>query len=221
MNSKVLVGRDAAVAALVAALPADFGADHDFGDEMAGDAMGDDMAGDFGDDFGDDFGAAHRHAANAAPGAAKTSAQKYAAARYRNRMAQLNPNYGSKLAVENYVFTLSAPILIGTGGAWQASANPATRFRPERVITNVAQPGFAYVSDIKTANVSGVVGNAQVDAWAFNPLATGVSLSLPTCDPGQVITALGTATNVVPTWSSQGATFVMTISMVGPSRMVG
>jgi hypothetical protein len=225
MNSKDLALRDPAAAALMGILgsggSADFGAEYgaDFGD-----GFGDDVGGDFGDDVGADFGA----------GAALTPAQQQAAvAAWRQRaqsrklamgrVRQLDPNIGSSVKIERYIFPISQTITIGnaTPQTLDLKDSPDTKFRPQRVTSNAPQPMFATISELKMANVSVSIGGGAIDAYQWNANGQGQELDMPTLEPSNRARATGTYYGGAVAGVANGSLMPFCLTFVGPSRLAG
>ena len=239
-NSQALALRDPAMAALVGAI-AKNGAD--FGDEMYGDSFGDDMYGDFGDDmaaevaaevaadFGDDVGAAVQNALAARPAAnlARRGPQAgawAAMARSRNKSMQraglLNPNKGSTVKVEAYELPMSEAIVIGTAQTFTAlSTTPQTTFKPNAMVCNAPIPGYAFINDIKAANVSASVSNFITDAYNYNANATRSTIHLPMLQPQTTVSITGNYTGAIPPGVLGGTASFFTATLYGPSTMAG
>jgi len=233
-DSKNLSLRDPSEAALIGALAGegDFGSE--FGDDFGADDFGGD---DFGaDDFGmDDFGAeVPKNAAEARQLAAKAqsaisqarsvaSKAKAAVAKAGRRADLLNPNQGSSVKVERYYMSLTAASVpvFGAASVVLFSDTPKVRIRPQRIVCNAPAAGVATISDIQVANVSVAIGNGPTDAFVFSPLAVGTATDLPNIDPSQRITVSTNWTTYTPPGYSPGASFPLTLTLIGPALMVG
>jgi len=243
-TAKHLAMRDVALAALLGVTDdsdfgvefgnADFGSD--FGD-MGADIGADfgDVYGEFGADFGDDihgeFGADFGAAAPAAPmaRAARPTAQAamaaWASQRQRKQLGMrrkmlLQPNMGSEQKIGKYVFSISQTILIGTAATLTLQANPDVTFRPQRLTLNSPVPGFAYVQEVKVANVSITVGPGASDAFSFAPVAVGMQIDAPTLSPAQRASVLGLTTTLVPPGYIGGSSYIVSATFTGPAEMV-
>lgn len=216
MRGSSLVKRDPALAILMGAIggsyegDADFGVD--FGDDMGVD-FGDDVAGDFGDDMGADFGAHrsiqkfHRHAA---------------AAHHTKRVLALDPNRGSSRKIEGYLFTMSQVLTFGTAAAISMTNQPDVTIRPQRALFNVGAYGLAYISEIKVANVSAIVGgSSSTDAAFLSGTGVGVKLDLPTLTPANRLSITGNWTTYVPPGYVAAASYTLVFSAIGPAEMAG
>ena len=227
-NANKLAMRDPALAALLGVVAvkdnSDFGGDFgaDFGDDdMGDDDMGDD---DYGsdDDLGADFGAAVvRRPSQAA--LVKLARQRKAAlskGAARNRL--LNPNAGSALKVEKYAFTISQAITLGTAAAFTTlTGQPDTTIRPQRVSMNAPTPMYAFVQEIKVANVSVTIGTGLEDAFNYNANGVGQQLDMPTLSPANKATVLGSYTGYIPPGFVGATATYFSVSFRGPSTIVG
>ena len=239
-NSNVLMHRDLAAAALMGAIArngADFGAD--FGDEMYGDfggEFGDDMAADIAAevaaDFGDDVGAAVAQAITARKAAplTRTNAPQMAAwnkmravqRKSQSRAALLNPNAGSTVKVESYELPMSEAIVIGTALTFMGlSTTPQTKFKPNALVCNAPIPGFAFIQDIKAANVSASVSNFLTDAYNYNANATRSTIHLPTLEPQTTVSITGQYTGAIPPGVLAGTPSQFCATLYGPSNLAG
>lgn len=227
MRGNQLISRDPAMQALMlggimaASADADFGSDDfEFGNEF-----------DFGDDFGDDmFGSGYEFSADvvAAPAAMQVSKQQVMAA-YKNQLAKkaktnqriglLSPNRGSEVDVERYSFTLSQAIVIGTAADLVLTGSPDTKIRPQRVTMNAPSPFFAFLRDIKVANVSVIVGGGVEDAFNYNAQGVGQSLDMPLLQPSNRASVSGDYTGFTPPGIVPGMAAHFTCSFKGPASI--
>jgi hypothetical protein len=137
------------------------------------------------------------------------------------RLGLLNPNHGSEVDVEAYVFSLNPSqfsvgvgLNWGTANGWTAFKNPQTSFRAERMFVNVNAPGVATVISIQAANVNAQIG-ATADAFTFSPLAQGSRVSLPTLPPQNTMQVTGQWSTVVPAPFVPGASFLLCVDFEG------
>jgi hypothetical protein len=230
MNARQLAMRDPAMAAAVGAIGgSDFGNDG-FGDETY--LGGDDMSpfcGDFGNegfagDFGGDFGAAMvpaRPTQQQALGA--WQAMRTRKVRATQRVAKLDPNMGSDLSVERYSFSLSGNFVLGTAGTFGTdfSGSPDTDFRPQIITANAPAPGFAYLSNLKMANVSVTVGPGEEDLFGISGPSWGRSMDMPTLTPSNRANADGRTTTFVPPGYAPASTYTLALNFKGPSKLAG
>jgi hypothetical protein len=234
MRSNELVRRDPALAALIGASfggsGADFGGQADFGSEF-GDDMGADYGADYGaeyngEDFGDDFGAAAL--AKPSPQAmARAYAQSRAMnARRRSRELMLNPNMNSTLKIEGYTFTVNivdpatgADPIFGAPSALFGTNTPDVWVTPKRIAINVLGPGMVSVTNITVGNVNGTIGG-RPDASIYATTAFGFPVSLPLMSPSTKATFNGAWSGVAFAPFAGGASFPLTMSLVGPATMV-
>ncbi len=238
-SSKTLALRDPAAAILLGSVmmaspnqpAAAFGDDYgdDAGDDY-GDDYGDEYGGfDFGDEYGGyDFGAApapaaavRRHARRVPPAAAMKAwhAMKKQSANTSRRARLIEPNHGSRIKIERYAFAVNAALILGAAGAINATGQPDTNIRPQRVTMNAPAPGFITVTEIKVANVSTTVGGVQ-DAFDYNALGVGQSLDMPTLTPANRATVLGNYTGFVPPGFVGGQAFTFAASFKGPASII-
>lgn len=213
-NYKNLAMRDPAAAALVGAIDGD-----DFGVEFAGMYSG--MGVEFGEDWtqygADPINVPAPTKEQALSAFAQLHAQKTQAAR---RARILEPNAGSPVKIETYFMNVSQDLTLGTANtAISASQNPATNFRPQRVVMNAPAPGFATISDIKASNVSAQIGGTA-DAYMFSALAVNTHLDLPTLTPANSLTVTGSYTGFVPTSYVAATTYKFCAGFVGPASVI-
>jgi hypothetical protein len=221
--------RDPALAALLGALPgSNFGTESDFGAEFGddvGDDMGDDMGDDYGAEFGDDYGAEFGAAALTKP-SPQAALAAWRALRAKRGMTQhrgrlLEPNKGSAVKVERYAFTISQAITLGVATAFTTlTGQPDTTIRPQRVTMNAPTPMFAFIQEIKVANVSVTVGSGLEDAFNYNANGVGASLDMPTLSPANRATVLGAYTGFVPPGFVGGTPVNFSVSFRGPASIV-
>lgn len=223
-TSRTLAMRDPALAALMGALGApgsDFGFERpraraavpaQFGDEYG---FGSDVPGTPGFGFGADaeVGAEHHRRAMAHHHAKR-------AHHTDKRRLMLNPNMYSESKIERYTFSVNYPLVLGTPDGIDASLQPDTSIRPQRVIMNAPQPGMITVAEIKVANVSVTVGD-QEDAFTYSALAQGVVLDMPTLSPSNRAKVLGTYTGYIPPGFTSGFAFLFIATFQGPSSLAG
>ncbi len=219
--------RDPALAAAVGAFGgSDFGSEG-FGDETY---LGEDspFAGDFGfgySPFGGDFGGAAvvpaKPTAQQAIGA--WNAMRARNARATQRVAKLDPNMGSDLSIERYSFSLSEDFALGTAAAWgtDMSGTPDTDFRPQVITANAPAPGFAYLSNLKMANVNVTVGPGEEDLFGISGPSWGRSMDMPTLTPSNRANADGRITAFTPPGYTPAATYTLVLNFKGPSKLAG
>jgi len=217
-NALALSLRDPGLGVLTGAISgADFGAE--FGDDYGTDPFGDDGSG-----FGADFGAAAPASAIPKPTAQQALAlwrsHHAAQAHTQRREMILEPNKGSKTKIERYTFPLSQALTIGTAVAISLSGNPTVTIRPQRVTCNAPGPMFAFLNSIQVSNVNGVVGTGVEDAYDYNANGVGQTLDMPTIEPAQRATVVGSYTGLVPTGIPLGLSTFFTVSFKGPAEMV-
>lgn len=135
----------------------------------------------------------------------------------------LDPNEHSRLKLERYSFSLSpeANFTLGTGPvAFDATLQPNTRLRAQRVLANAPCENFVILDSLQIANVNVFVGTSE-DAWTYNPRAQGVMLDLPTLDPANRATVSGSYTGLLPANFASEFSFQFIVTFQGPSTMVG
>jgi hypothetical protein len=231
-NAQQLAFRDPALAALllgaVAVSATNFGGDSDFGAEFGDDDdVGDDDYGaEFGDDddYGADFGKAAvkvKRPQNQAQLVALWKNHHAKKARASRREMLLEPNKGSAVKVERYTFTLSQAITLGTAVAFTTlTGQPDTSIRPQRLTCNAPAPMFAFLQEIKVANVSVSVGSGLEDAYNYNANGVGQQLDMPTLSPANRATILGSYTGFVPPGFVGGTAVYFSASLKGPASIV-
>jgi hypothetical protein len=233
-NAQQLAFRDPALAALLlgavnaTALSTNFGGDSDFGGEFGDDDdVGDDDYGaEFGDD--DDYGAEFggkpvkvKRPQNQAQLVALWKHHHIKKARSSRREMMLEPNKGSAVKVERYTFTLSQAITLGTAVAFTTlTGQPDTSIRPQRLTCNAPAPMFAFLQEIKVANVSVSVGSGLEDAYNYNANGVGQQLDMPTLSPANRATILGSYTGFVPPGFVGGTAVYFSASLKGPASIV-
>lgn len=241
MNHRQLAMRDPAMAILMLGAAssagvhgADFGSEFsaEFGSEFSAEfsadpnemfACGDED----GSDYGADFGAA---VAALAQGAKKpTAAQALAAfhalnarkAHTTKRAMLLSPNANSTAKVERYSFTISEEIELGNDSTFtDLSDQPDTTIRPQVVTMNAPTPMFAFVNNIKMANVSITVGSGEEDAYNYNANGWGKSLDMPTLSPSNRATVNGRYTGYLPPGFVGGTLVPFSVNFKGPASIV-
>lgn len=137
----------------------------------------------------------------------------------RNRI--LEPNKGSKIKVEKYSFTISQAITLGAAVAFTTlNGQPDTTIRPQRVTMNAPVPMFAFIQEIKVANVSVSVGSGLEDAFDYSAIGVGQQLDMPTLSPANRATVLGQYTGLVPPGYVGGTVTNFSVSFKGPASIV-
>jgi hypothetical protein len=236
LNSRALAGRDPALAALMGVIAGgDFGVEQQrsnaspFAAEFSfGDDYGTDFAPGFGDEMG--FGAStHPAVHHSAP--KPTAHQALAAHAHlhmkksigKKRAMLLDPNADSDTKIERYSFSLSQDFTLGTTALFNTNmtGTPDTKFRPQIITINAPCPGFAYITNIKMANVNVTVGPGVEDAYNFNANGWGRSMDMPTLTPSNRATVGGTYTGFIPPGYVQGNTYTVSANFKGPSLLAG
>lgn len=246
MNHRQLAMRDPAMAILMlsATAPAgisgaDFGSEHfgaefgltDFGTEFAAEFASDPnvmfASGDFGDDYGAEFGAAAAPSRAMVPRPTAQQAlvayQKLMAAQARTsqRQALIEPNKNSSAKIERYSFTISEEIELGNDSTFtDLSDQPDTTIRPQIVTMNAPTPMFAFVNNIKMANVSITVGSGEEDAYNYNANGWGKALDMPTLSPSNRATVNGRYTGYLPPGFVGGTLVPFSVNFKGPATIV-
>lgn len=139
--------------------------------------------------------------------------------RSRARRELLEPNAGSTVKVERYGFAVNQTLTLGVAVAIDASGQPDTNIRPQRVTMNAPSPGFATITEIKVANVSVSVGGTQ-DAFDYSAQAVGSHLDMPTLSPANRARILGNYSGFVPPGFAGAASYVFCVSFKGPASIV-
>lgn len=234
MNHRQLAMRDPAMAILMLSATAgagvhgaDFGSEFsaefgsefsaEFGDESGMFACGDD------DDYGAEFGAVA--VATKKPTAQQALAAFHAlSARKQHttkRAMLLSPNANSTAKVERYSFTISEEIELGNDSTFtDLSDQPDTTIRPQVVTMNAPTPMFAFVNNIKMANVSITVGSGEEDAYNYNANGWGKSLDMPTLSPSNRATVNGRYTGYLPPGFVGGTLVPFSVNFKGPASIV-
>ena len=226
-NSKNLALRDPALATLMGAIVgSDFGSNFggEFGDEYGDD--GDDYGFEFGDDYGYDFAADPAPVKVARPLAPPPAVAAKLWSKHRRDMSiterrqrLIEPNKGSKVKIERYAFSINQALTLGVAAAINASGQPDTNIRPQRVTMNAPSPGFVTINELKVANVSVTVGGIE-DAFGYNANGVGQSLDMPTLSPANRASCLGNYTGFVPPGFVGGASYLFCVSFKGPASIV-
>ena len=143
-------------------------------------------------------------------------------ARTAQRAQLLDPNEHSRLKIERYSFSLSpaANFSLSTPSAFEATLQPNTRIRAQRVVMNAPAPNFVLIDSLQVANVNVFVGTTE-DAWTYSATAQGVMLDLPTLDPANRATVSGTYTGYLPPGFASEFSYMFIITFQGPSTLVG
>jgi hypothetical protein len=138
------------------------------------------------------------------------------------RAAILDPNEHSRLKIERYSFAISPdePFSLGTGVSFEATLQPNTRIRPQRILTNAPVPNFVLLDGIQVANVNVLVGGTE-DAYTYAATAQGVMLDLPTLDTSNRATVSGVYTGLLPPGYASEFPFLFITTLQGPSTIVG
>jgi hypothetical protein len=235
-NASLLASRDPASLAILGIAHSNFGSsfagefDGEFGDDDSdiGDDVGfyaGDIAAEMGAEFGDEVGAAvarkvaARPAVNSKAIAAwkKVQAEK---ARTQRRSNILNPNKGSNVKVERYAFSMSQALTIGVAVGLAVNGQPDTAIRPQRVTMNAPSPMFAFINEIKVANVAVTVGAGAEDAFNYGPTGVGQTLDMPTLTPANRASVLGTYTGYVPPGFALGMATQFCVTFKGPASVI-
>jgi hypothetical protein len=221
MRANTLISRDPAMAALMGvaamAATADFGQDFDFSDDYEfGD---DDLFGDF--DFAADAPAATALAAPSKQQVVQAwKKEQNRARKTQQRLNMLQPNRGSAVDVERYSFTISQAIVIGTAADLVLSGQPDTKIRPQRVTMNAPTPFFAFIRDIKVANVSVIVGGGVEDAFNYSAQGVSQNLDMPLLSPANRASVSGDYTGFVPPGVVNGMNVHFTTSFKGAASII-
>jgi hypothetical protein len=138
------------------------------------------------------------------------------------RAAILDPNEHSRLKIERYSFAISPDenFMLGTSIAFEATLQPNTRIRPQRILTNAPVPNFVLLDGIQVANVNVLVGSTE-DAYTYAATAQGVMLDLPTLDTSNRATVTGSYTGLLPPGYASEFSFQFITTFQGPSTIVG
>lgn len=147
------------------------------------------------------------------------AAQEAATAR---RASILDPNEHSRLKIERFSFSFSPAenFVLGTPVSFEATLQPNTRIRPQRIVTNAPAPNFVLIDSIQMANVNVLVGTTE-DAFTYSAQAQGVMLDLPTLDPANRASVAGSYTGFLPANYASEFPFQFIVTFQGPSTLVG
>ena len=237
-NKAILARRDSTTAALMGAvaLGADFGNEYYNPSDRFGDVAAE-VAAEFGEEAGQRVHAAMTAAAQAPLARAPHHGQAgmahpdmHRAWQHMNRMYErsaersvlLDPNRDSTIKVEHYELPLAEDIIIGTQHIFTAlSTNPQTEFKPTSLVMNAPCAMFAFITDIKAANVSAHVSTFATDAYNFNSLATRSHVHLPKLLPQNTVSVQGYYSGLTPPGFLGGTTTTFTATFYGPSTMAG
>jgi hypothetical protein len=237
MNYKQLAHRDPAMAILMLGATAATGVHGaDFGSEFSAE-FGTDFSAEFcadpnemfaageGDDYGAEFGAAAVVAQARKPTAAQALAAYHALTARKQHTSKramlLSPNANSTAKVERYSFTVSEEIELGNDSTFtDLSDQPDTTIRPQVVTMNAPTPMFAFVNNIKMANVSITVGSGEEDAYNYNANGWGKSLDMPTLSPSNRATINGRYTGYLPPGFVGGTVVPFSVNFKGPASIV-
>ena len=237
-NKAILARRDSTTAALMGAvaLGADFGNEYFNPSDRFGDVAAE-VAAEFGEEAGQRVHAAMTAAAQAPLARAPHHGQAgmahpdmHRAWQHMNRMYErsaersvlLDPNRDSTIKVEHYELPLAEDIIIGTQHIFTAlSTNPQTEFKPTSLVMNAPCAMFAFITDIKAANVSAHVSTFATDAYNFNSLATRSHVHLPKLLPQNTVSVQGYYSGLTPPGFLGGTTTTFTATFYGPSTMAG
>lgn len=139
-----------------------------------------------------------------------------------SRAAILDPNEHSHLKIERYSFSMSPAenFVLSTPVAFEATLQPNTRIRPQRIVMNSPMPNFVILDSLQVANVNVFVGTAE-DAFTYSAQAQGVMLDLPTLDPANRATVSGSYTGLLPANYASEFSFQFIVTFQGPSTIVG
>ena len=237
-NKAILARRDSTTAALMGAvaLGADFGNEYFNPSDRFGDVAAE-VAAEFGEEAGQRVHAAMTAAAQAPLARAPHHGQAgmahpdmHRAWQHMQRMYErsaersvlLDPNQNSTVKVEHYELPLAEDIIIGTQHIFTAlSTNPQTEFKPTSLVMNAPCAMFAFITDIKAANVSAHVSTFATDAYNFNSLATRSHVHLPKLLPQNTVSVQGYYSGLTPPGFLGGTTTTFTATFYGPSTMAG
>ena len=239
-NKEILARRDVATATLMGAIAqgALFGSEVAMGaafgneyynpsDRFGGVAA--EIAAEFGEEAGQKVQAALARAPHHGQGG-MAHPDMHRAWQHMNRMYErsaersvlLDPNRDSTIKVEHYELPLAEDIIIGTQHIFTAlSTNPQTEFKPTSLVMNAPTPMFAFITDIKAANVSAHVSTFATDAYNFSALATRSHVHLPKLLPQNTVSVQGYYSGLTPPGFLGGTTTTFTATFYGPSTMAG
>lgn len=138
------------------------------------------------------------------------------------RARLLDPNEHSRLKIERYSFSMSPGLnfVLGTPMTFEATLQPNTRIRAQRIVMNAPQPNFVLIDSLQVANVNVLVGTTE-DAFTYSAQAQGVMLDLPTLDPANRATVSGNYTGYLPPGYASEFSYQFIVTFQGPSTIVG
>jgi hypothetical protein len=138
------------------------------------------------------------------------------------RARLLDPNEHSRLKIERYSFSMSPEVnfVLGTPVAFEATLQPNTRIRAQRVVMNAPVMNFVLIDSLQVANVNVLVGTTE-DAYTYNANGQGVMLDLPTLDPANRATVSGSYTGLLPPGYASEFSYQFIVTFQGPSTIVG
>lgn len=197
-----------------------FGTDYNFGAQSG-------MQREFGYDgmgfeFGDDAPVSGGIPKPTPQDALKLWDQYHTAQNYtKGRVRMLNPNEGSTVKIEQYLFPMSQTIVIGVATVINMTNQPDVTIRPKRLMMNAPVPGFVNITTVQVANVNVTVGAGQAwDAFFVSALGVGVALDMPTLTPSNRATITGLSTVLVPAPLVAG-NYTFSAAFIGPAQMAG
>jgi len=218
-NSAALAARDPARAALLGAISGSnfgvdrrsrFGRDVQFGSPE----FGADVWGNMPPVPGYGFGADAAPTPQAMQQAWYNQQRQQMANQRRDQL--LEPNKDVTAKVERYSMPVSQAITIGTANTTiSMTGNPTVFLRPQRVVTNVPCPFFAFLTRMSVANVNILVGPGVQDAYDYNSEAQNTTLDVPTLSPANPITIGANYTGLIPASYNNGLATFLTISFIG------
>jgi hypothetical protein len=131
------------------------------------------------------------------------------------RRLVLEPNMGSKVLVEEYVFALSREVVLGTPTEFEMVDSPDVTIRVQDIRANVNDPGLFVFRDMRVANVSTMVGG-EIDAAQFNRWS---QIDWPTMTPANRARASVRYTGKIPAGFKDGDKYTFCLSMRGPAGL--
>jgi hypothetical protein len=101
--------------------------------------------------------------------------------------------WGVQTSVERYALSLTQEIILGTPCRVYLANSPDMMFRPESIVANIPWPGFLIVDDIRSSNVSILIGGSMD---AFN--LKSKMIDGPRVRPGDKMCVIAHYTGLIP-----------------------
>lgn len=131
------------------------------------------------------------------------------------RRLVLEPNMGSRVLVEEYVFALNHSVVLGVPTEFEMVDSPDVTIRVQSIRANVDASGLFVFRDLRVANVSTTVGG-EIDAAQFNRWS---QIDWPTMTPFNKARASVRYTSKIPAGFKEGDKYMFCLSMRGPAGL--